>query len=90
MTEGETRLLERMEGKVDRALDSIARLETKMDTREAHDTQAVKDHKTCREDLEGRLRVLEKFRWQITGIVAVFVAAPAWVGVYFAVVNALK
>lgn len=29
-----------------------------------------------------RLRVLEKFRWQIVGVGSVFVAAPAWVGLF--------
>jgi hypothetical protein len=37
-----------------------------------------------REGFEKRIRVLERFRWQITGIVSFLVAAPAWASLIWA------
>lgn len=49
--------------------------------------QADQDCERCRDGIDKRLRVLERFRWQIVGIVTFLVAVPAWVGLFMMILG---
>lgn len=50
-------------------------------------SKAQEDCENYRDRFDKRLRVLERFRWQIVGIVTFLVAVPAWVGLFMMILG---